>query len=265
MRGDNRTGMPFGREPLQMVEREFRLLGAGTVPLLLEIGDLGERLPQQPLDMVALRALLLHPSLDWQDRGEIWHRLLQFADLPGAGGERWRIAIAGLVMPGLRLAASRLCPTLPQHNEDLQQAMLAGLWENLADLVKRQLPDPVRTPSRLIWAADRAGRAYRAAQRDSERGCEWLGDEPVPAPRRQPIHPDALLSLAVRRGVLSSSEAELVGRTRLGGEATRTVAEQLGVSQQAVAKVRLRAERRLTSAITSGELAFTEFEHLIER
>ncbi|WP_052069375.1 sigma-70 family RNA polymerase sigma factor [Streptacidiphilus albus] len=264
MRGHSWTR--FGSEPLETVEREFRSLSEGAGGLLLEVGDLGGQLPQEPLDMVELRALLLHPSLDWQDRGLIWGRLLVLAQEPGRAGEQWRLAATGMVMPGLRRAASRLCPQLPEHNEDLQQAMLVGLWEALAGLVRRQLPDPVRTASRLVWAADRAGRAYRNALLEDERRCTATEDAgELGAAPRQPVHPDVLLALAVRQGVVDVAEAELIGRTRLGGEPTRTVAEQLGISQQAVAKRRLRAERRLIRAITSGELAFEAFEQLIER
>ncbi|MFD0328238.1 hypothetical protein ACFQZC_08455 [Streptacidiphilus monticola] len=208
------AGRGLGSEPLETVEREFRRIGRERV-VEVEVGDLGRHLPQHLLDVIELRALVLHPSTSPRDRGLIWERLTGLALEDGAVAETWRLVVCGMVMPGLRRAAGRLCPLLREHNLDLQQAMLTGLWEALTGLRHKPVARPVAIPSRLVWAADRAARAYRdeVLAHEARRGAALERAASV----RQPIHPDALLALAVRRGVLDAAQAELIGRTRLEG------------------------------------------------
>ncbi|MEY9963344.1 hypothetical protein ABIA33_001377 [Streptacidiphilus sp. MAP12-16] len=250
-------------EPLRQVEAEFRGLVEREVPLALETGGLAEGLPAEAVDVVRLRSLLLHPSLGYPERAAVWGRLIELTREPGELGAQWRLAAVGMVAWGLRRIAGRVCRELPEHNADLQQVILEAAWQALLKAQDTPAGEAGKIASRIVWAADRAARAYVKGEAARAAHTDMLGEPHTAA--RQPIHPDALLTLAVRQGVLSTSEAALVGDYRLGGISTRTLAEQAGVSPQAVDKRRQRAERALTSAITSGRLAFTEIEHLIER
>ncbi|WP_037577631.1 hypothetical protein [Phaeacidiphilus oryzae] len=250
-------------EPLRRVELEFQCLAARPEPLTVKIGHLHAGLPQEEVDVVTLRSLLLHPSLGYPARTAIWRHLSELAGGEGPEAESWRLACLGMVGWGLRRVAARVCRMLPGHNLDLQQVIIEAAWSALA--VARQAPpeEAGRIPARVVWAADRAARTYREREAVLAARQAELADAPAEA-RRQPIHPDALLSLAVRQGVIGARDAALVGDYRLGGVSTRTLAEQAGMSPQAIDKRRRRAEARLASAITSGALAFTEVEHLIE-
>ncbi|MEY9936977.1 hypothetical protein [Streptacidiphilus sp. MAP5-3] len=249
-------------EPLRRAEAAFQLLAARSYPLTVVLGPVHEGLPDEPVDVVELRSLLLHPSLGYPARSAVWAHLLRLMAPRTEAGREWRLAGVGLVMWGLRRVAARTCRQLPGHNVDLQQEILAAAWAALEKALTTDEAEAGKVPSRVVWAADRAARSYRAAQEALVAHRDETEELPMPA--RQPIHPDALLTLAVRQGVLTTQEAAVVGDYRLGGVATRTLAEQAGVTTQAVDKRRQRAEARLIRAITSGRLAFTEIEHLIE-
>jgi hypothetical protein len=250
-------------EPLRQMEAAFQHLASRPRPLTVALGDLHPGLPAEPADVVTLRSLLLHPSLGYPARTVVWERLLKLAGKDGEAGREWQLAALGMVGWGLRRVASRACPSLPGHSTDLQQEILTAAWAALQVALATEPEEAGKVPARMVWAADRAARTYR---RDIEEiQARHTDDGELPAPVRQPIHPDALLTLAVRQGVLSVAEAALVGDYRLGDVTTRTIAEQAGVTTQAVDKRRQRAEARLTSAITSGRLAFTQIDHLIER
>lgn len=250
-------------EPLRRTEAAFQDLADRLRPLTVSLGRLHEALPDKSVDVVELRSLLLHPSLGYPARSAVWAHLLELMNSSDEAEPEWRLAGVGMVMWGLRRIASRTCRRLPGHNTDLQQEILIAAWAALDRALATDPAEAGKVPARIVWAADRAARSYRNAQETlvAQRGEA----EELPAPARQPIHPDALLTLAVRQGVLTAQEAAVVGDYRLGGVSTRTLAEQAGVTTQAVDKRRQRAEARLTRAITTGRLAFTEIEHLIER
>ena len=68
-------------------------------------------------------------------------------------------------------------------------------------------------------------------------------------------HPDFVLAAAVRRGILSKAQAELIGRNRLEGIPLAQIAGELGVSHSALCNRRKRAEKAITEAIRGGRLS----------
>ena len=251
-------------EPLCQVAQEYRHLVERPYPLTLVVGDLGEGLPENPLDMVTLRSLLLHPAVAFPVRGRIWARLLNLAGDTGTQRDEWRIAVTGLAWPGLWPMYLRLRRQLAvQDWEDLQQHLLEGFW---AALVRTgtdpswQLLEPGRLPSRLLWAADRAGRAFRDQRATEQRelcceDAETMDDARV-AESRSPGEergPD-VLEHAVALGVLDAQAAELLARSRVDGVPMRVLAVEYRVTPEALGMRRKRAEKRLADAVRAGLL-----------
>ena len=105
-----------------------------------------------------------------------------------------------------------------------------------------------KTPER------RAGRALACAD------AAWSSrrrdlDESPGGPVMPWGYPDFVLAAAVRCGVLTAAEAELIGRNRLEGVPLARIAAELQVSHSALCHRRRRAEARLTQAIRSGRLS----------
>jgi hypothetical protein len=248
-------------EPLQAVEEELRRLVERSHPLTLVVGDLDAALPQHPLDMVSLRALLLHPSIGFQTRGAIWARLLTLTASPDWRGGDWPTAVCGMALPGLWRIAGRLRREAPGLSQvEVQQVMLAGFWEAAVDLRARlgSLAEPGRIPASLLWSADRAARAYRANETRYAQVRIDLGEQPeLPEqPGGMPGGcPDEVLERAVERGLLGRELADLIALTRLEGVPVRVLAERAGVTVEALGMRRHRAELRLVTAVRAGLLS----------
>ncbi|MEV2274545.1 hypothetical protein AB0I72_03070 [Nocardiopsis sp. NPDC049922] len=77
--------------------------------------------------------------------------------------------------------------------------------------------------------------------------AEPLANGPAPTG-----NPDLVLEDAVRQGVISKSDADLIGRTRLDRVPLTDVARERGTAYWQLAKRRSRAERRLTDTVHRG-------------
>ncbi|MGF1431545.1 hypothetical protein [Kitasatospora sp. LaBMicrA B282] len=244
-------------EPMQAVEEAFRRLVERSHPLTLLVGDLDPALPQHPVDMAALRALLLHTAVGYQTRGAIWARLLRRTAAPGRYGEDWDTAVCAMALPGLWRIAARLRRESPElRQEEVQQAILAGFWEAAVELRERlDCVEAGRIPASLCWSADRAVRAYRAGEvRHAEARAE-LDEQPDQAASVPVGGPDQVLRQAVAREVLTWEQAELIARTRLDGVAVRVLAGEAGISVEAMGMRRHRAELLLARAARAGLLS----------
>jgi hypothetical protein len=74
-------------------------------------------------------------------------------------------------------------------------------------------------------------------------------------------HPDFVLARAVAEGAITSTEAELIGCTRLEGVALADAATARGLSYQAAKKARLRAEHRLVAYLLNNTSDTTDTPH----
>jgi len=113
--------------------------------------------------------------------------------------------------------------------------------------------DQVPLASRLYWAAWRAGQAWAYADAGWTSRRRDLDDAPG-GPAMPWGHPDFVLAAAVRAGVLTGAQAELIGRNRLEGIPLARLAAEAGISHSALCHRRKRAEARLIAAIRRGEL-----------
>jgi DNA-directed RNA polymerase specialized sigma24 family protein len=159
-----------------------------------------------------------------------------------SGDDRAGTLLLWLLLPGLLLARSRLAPIGVLGPEELTSEMVAGAWAEAT-----RVPAPARqVASRLLNAARwRALAAVREAidwtGRTAPLGGE-IADTPAPGEYVMPYEEADPLAGAVREGVLSKEQAELVIARRV---AIRAISERLGISLSAAQKRRHRARARL--------------------
>ena len=236
--------------PFDAADAAFRLLCAGPQPLALHASQYAAGLPGRPVPLDELRVLLLHPSTSSRARNQVWAELVRRAR---AGDPAWVIGLAGIALPGLRRAAANLAAAWRCDPADLQAEVLAGF---LAASRALDLDDLESVPlaSRLVWAAWRAGQqmarsdaGWSARRRDL---AGWRDGPDLPGG-----HPDFVLAAAVRKGILTRGQADLIGRNRLEGVPLSQIAAETGISHSALCNRRKRAEKAIADAINSGFLA----------
>ncbi|WP_395108346.1 hypothetical protein [Actinomadura sp. SCN-SB] len=224
----------------------FRLLTTGPGPLCLDGTEIGHGLPRRSIPLNELRAILLHPATGRAARDAAWRHLLSRAR---SGEPAWVIGAVGVALPALRQVVAGLAEGHRGQPEEVPAAALAAFVE----AVHRIDADRPGVITRLRWAAYRAALAARYHR-------DGLPTVPLPvtvsaAPPPPWGHPDLVLADAVVQGVLSSLQAELIGRSRLEDLTLKQAAAELGVDYQAACKARQRGEARLVAAISSGKVA----------
>jgi hypothetical protein len=237
-------------DALDAADAAFRLLCAGPRPLAVHASRLAAGLPDPPVRLDELRVLLLHPATSAAARNQVWAELIRRAR---TGEAAWVIGLTGIALPGLRRAVASLTTAYRGDGADLQSEVLTGF---LAAVRALDLDDLESVPlaSRLCWAAWRAGRALAFADAGYATRRRDLDDHSG-APFLPWGHPDFVLAAAVRNGVLTPVQAELIGRNRLEGVPLAQIATETGISHTALCNRRKRAEIALTSAIRNGFLA----------
>jgi hypothetical protein len=147
-----------------------------------------------------------------------------------SGRPEWVIGAVGLALPGLRTTAGRLALGYGAGIDDLDSEILTGFVAALhtAD------PDRPAIVKRLLGAA--SGRAQSPLRLEGLI-VHASHAEPLTTPSSAD-HPDLLLAAAVRAGTCPLTQA----------------ADHLGMSYEAVKKIRQRAEPRLVRALLRGDL-----------
>ena len=228
--------------PFATLESAFALLSTEPRPLALDGAGI-EGLPDRPIPLTELRARLLHPSLPYASRDAAVEVLIARAR---AEGGAWTLGLAGVLLPGMRRALVPLVTACRGKQADLEAEMLAGLLAALVDC----------EPGRPRAAAFLCGRAYDTARRLARSELAeraGVGRDPVSAEPPQPFgHPDFVLAQAVKEGVLSADDAELIGATRLGEMTLAQAAARRGLTYGAAERRRHRAEAALVAWIRSG-------------
>jgi len=250
------TGTGTGRYPaspldaLDAADAAFRLLAAGPRPLAVHASHLAVGLPDRPVPLDELRVMLLHPATSAHSRNRVWAELVRRAR---TGDPAWVIGLTGIALPGLRRAVASLTGAYRGDQADLQAEVLTGFLAAMRGLDLDDL-EAIPLASRLCWAAWRAGQALAYADADyatRRRSLSTWRDGPdLPWG-----HPDFVLAAAVRRGILSPGQAELIGRNRLEGVPLSQIAAERGISHAALCNRRKRAEKAITDAIRNGFLA----------
>ena len=233
------------------LEQTFRSLSQGPGALTLP-GGLFSPGRCRPARLREARELLLWPGrMDLDDVDRVWAVVVRGAQ---GGDPAWVVAAAGLLLPGLRYVTAQLTAGYAGDYDDVATEVLIGFLTRLRSID----PDSGRLASRLRWAGYRGGLAERHRATDAIRR-RAPGVEPS-VPHRPWGHPDFVLAAAVRAGIVTVEDADLIGVTRLEGVELEDVAADLGISRRALIVRRNRAEHRLAESIRRGVLARSTVE-----
>jgi hypothetical protein len=145
-----------------------------------------------------------------------------------------------------------VCRNAPGDQSDIQAEIIT---EFLAAMKSIDVNDPGISDIAgwLCWRALNASRAFRVAEAASGIGSGTLPGGVVPL--FPAGHPDIVLARAVRLRVLTSREADLIGRSYLEREHYASVAADYGMPVSTFYRYRASAVRRLVEAIEAGVLS----------
>ncbi|WP_121009521.1 hypothetical protein [Saccharothrix australiensis] len=194
--------------------------------MLLDCAALGCGLPAKALRPDELRALLLRRGTAWITKDAVWAELVERAQ---AIPDPWTTVAAGMMRPGLRHIVTALRGRFPVDHVDLESEVVAGFLQEL-DLAEARTP---RIYAQLHGAARRRGhevcrRELRSAGRSEPTGT---------VRRHRPAggHPDIVLAEAMRSGVVTPQQADLVSHVLIDDNDRSTAARRLGMSRYQVA------------------------------
>jgi len=225
---------------LDVAEAAFQVLTTGPGALCVDGRVVGRG---RPVPLGEVRDLVTTPPTDWARTEAVWRWLVERSDSP-----RWVTGAVGVALPALRKAAARLTAGWRHEAPDVEQCLLTGFLQQLRTVT----PDRPRLWSALYWAAVHEAQRWRDRQA-AQAGVPLPAAEPA-APPSTEGHPDLVLARAVRRGVLSRADAQLIGRTRLEGVRVETIAAETGRSSRVLRARRAAAEQALAAMIRSGQL-----------
>lgn len=227
---------------LDIARDTFTWLVTGPHPVSLN-GRLFPGLPDRRIPLDEVRDRLLARRCPQATRDAVWAHLVLRSRTEGA---TWTVAAVGVALPALTSVAATLTNRFAGDPADVHAEVLRGFLTALSTIDLR----PPRIMLRLRWDAYRSG--YQAL-------AEALaGPTPVApgfrsAPPHAPWgHPDLVLARAVADGVLTQTEAALIGATRLEEVPVADWAAQHHTGEWAVYKARKRAELRLAAYLRDG-------------
>lgn len=229
--------------PFDVLADAFTALTTDPTSLAVDGAALGDGLPDRWIPLDELRSRLLLPTCPYETRDAAINALLAKAQTEGRS---WTVGLIGVLLPGLRRAASPLTAACPHRTADIQADVLTGF---LVAVAATPVGRP-RVAARLTWAARRnAERLVRVELIEQGRP----GHDPVPAAPPHPYgHPDLVLARSVSAQVISAQDAGLIGATRLGEMSLAEAANRLGIDYDAARKRRRRAETALAAWIADG-------------
>jgi predicted DNA-binding protein (UPF0251 family) len=244
-----------GGDLFDRIEYRFWLCGQGPAPLSVDGRALGHGLPPRRIPLVELSAVLLHPSCSYAAREAVWRHLLAKAR---TGEDTWVAGAVGVALPGLRYRAYLL--GLHTHGRgDVASALLVEFLRALRTLNVDQPP----ILSTLLASAFSAARSALRDEEPATAGEASFAPTSV-APPAVFGHPDFVLGRAVRAGVISHEESELIGAIRLEGLTVAQYALRAGVSRWKVYRMLRPAQDRLVAAIQAGVLSDPDAEVIAE-
>ncbi|MBL7546579.1 hypothetical protein I6A60_01590 [Frankia sp. AgB1.9] len=227
--------------PLTTLQKSFALLVAGPEPLALD-GGLVPGLPDRLVALDELRDRLLAASCPPAVRDTAWAIVIRRSRLRDAA---WTVGAAGMALPALRAITASLDAHGPLDPADIEAEVLTGFLTALAT-IRLDLP---RIAVRLRWAAYRAGLRLVTQTPQIPYPDEDLFDAQAiaPSPARGPRD---VLAVAVRAGVLTETEADLITATRLGAVSLPAWAAGHATKERTAYRRREQAEQRLAVALT---------------
>ncbi|MGH3826144.1 MAG: hypothetical protein ACRDQX_03070 [Pseudonocardiaceae bacterium] len=226
-----------GPNSLDIARDAFAWLVTGPAPLSIH-GRRFAGMPHRRVALDELRDRLLARRCPQVTRDAVWAHLVARSRDRGAS---WTVGAVGVALPALTSVAARLTARFAGDPADVHAEVLRGF---LAELPVIDLSRP-RIMLRLRWAAYRSG---HAALSEALRGPTPTGLGSRSGPLIQPWgHPDLVLARAVAEGVLTRTEADLIGATRLEEIPLADWARAHGAGLKTTYSARDRAERRLAT------------------
>ncbi|WP_116202331.1 hypothetical protein [Amycolatopsis circi] len=230
-----RSSSPAATNSLDIARDAFTWLVTGPHPVSLD-GRLFQGLPDRRVALDEVRDRLLARRCPQATRDAVWAHLVLRSRTEGA---TWTVAAVGVALPALTSVAATLSSRFVGDPADIYAEVLRGF---LAALPSIDLRRP-RIMLRLRWAAYRSGYAALAeALAVPTPVAPGFRSTPPHAPWG---HPDLVLARAVADGVLTQTEAALIGATRLEHMPVADWATQHQTGEWAAYKARKRAELRL--------------------
>jgi len=250
-----RRGREDSVNALDVARDTFTWLVTGPGPVGLN-GRLFPGLPDRHLPLDEVRDRLLARRCPQATRDAVWAHLVLRSRTQGA---TWTVAAVGVALPALTSVAATLSARFAGDPADVHAEVVSGFLTALATIDLRR----PRIMLRLRWAAYRAGHAALV---------EAL-TEPTPvapgfhsAPPHAPWgHPDLVLARAIADGVLTQTEAALIGATRLEDVSVADWAAQHSAGEWAVYKARKRAELRLVAYLRDSANDTDPIDPLIDQ
>ncbi|MBB5808888.1 hypothetical protein F4560_008656 [Saccharothrix ecbatanensis] len=240
-----RSGFERDSMPLDAARSAFEWLVAGPRPVSVD-GRLFPGLPARRVPLDELRDRLLRRRCPQTLRDAAWAHLVLLARTEGGA---WTVGAVGVALPALISIAATLSAKFAGDPSDIHAAVLAGFVAELGEIDLRR----PRVMLRLRWAAYRAGHACVREELDAPVPSGHGFRSTVPPPPWG--HPDFVLARAVAEHAITSSEAELIGSTRLEGVPLAAAAAERNLSYQAAKKARQRAEHRLVAYLLDDTTA----------
>lgn len=241
---------------LQAAEVTFRLLTTGPRPLAVDGRAIGHGLPRRMIPLDELSSMLLHPSTSQTARDAAWRVLVTRAR---TGSDEWIVGAAGVAAAGLWRAVKRLTRSSAADHADVQSEVMRGFLDALAKV-------DLTRPGVCSFLRRHAYKTARSKLPDAEPAASgessFAPASTLPPP--QWGHPDILLARAVKLGVITAEEAELIGATRLEQRPITEYAQRAGCRLKAAYKRRDRAEERLVAALAAGSLSDPRAEVIAE-
>ncbi|MGW0891522.1 hypothetical protein [Saccharopolyspora sp. NPDC002578] len=223
----------------------FGWLTAGDHPVVVD-GRLFDRLPAREIPVDELRDLLLEQGCPRRVWDQVWAHVISRVRVEGG---TWTITAVGLALPMLTALAARLTERYADDPHDIHAEVLRGFLDALrtVDLAEG------RITIRLRWAA------YRAGHRALLDGLDGPTPKPPGVHTSEPAspsgHPDLVLVRAVEAGVLTRTEAELIGATRLEGIKLADWSRPPDLSYKTLSKRRAKAEHRLAAWLAEADIS----------
>ena len=239
---------PFDATPLDCLRDAFQALLSEPCPPSLSGAELGLGLPARDIELPELKSILMSRTTRPEVKRAIW---VQVIDHVRARESTWTVVAAGLAYPGLAGSVLRVCRNVPGDPSDIQAEIIT---EFLAALARIDVNDPDigDIAGWLCWRALNASKAFRTAEAASGARSGVLPRAVIPL--FPAGHPDIVLARAVRAGVLTAMESDLIGRSYLQGEHYASLAADYGMAVSTFYRCRTNAVRRLVEAIESGIL-----------
>ncbi|WP_431937018.1 hypothetical protein [Micromonospora sp. RP3T] len=242
-----------GAALLDAIDYRFRLRGEGPQPQAVDGRQLGHGLPRRTIALTELSAILMHPSCGAAAQDAAWRFLVTKAR---TGEDRWVVGAVGVALPGLRHRAHLLSKL---SSGDLHAALVEAFLKALNTV-------DIDHPGIVVALLNVAFSSARAALRGQEPATS--GEAALAPGRALPPapygHPDLVLARAVRLGVITVAEADLIGGTYLEDISLAAYAERTGLPRWGVYKRRNAAKERLGAAIRSGALSDPTAEVIAE-